>query len=563
MARIARIPAVFIAVPLILLFFFLAVDSLVGDSPTMDEQNHIARGIAFLKTGDPRLSLEHPPLINALSALPLLTEENLDIPTDHPSWEQPQGWYAFADEFFWNRENDPGRMIFLTRVPIVFLTIGLALIGFHFAREMWGKLSALFALAILLLEPNILAHGRYSTTDIGCTVFLLLAVFLLWRMWQIGRWSWWRTLGAGIAIGLALGSKLSVLIFLPVFALLAILPLYSDSDSWRLNQALRRLLQLIAASLVGIVVLWIIYGFEWGPSRFVGGWADWLEGLSLPMPTYWAGLEQILSLSEGGRPSYLLGEFSLDGWWYYFPAAFLVKTPVILLLLIAVSSVLLLWERQSRAKAVFLLIPSVVYFLISMQSALNIGYRHLLPILPFLIILICGLAGVKLSRPRFIATRPAFGSFFLIVALLSLMAIDLLMHPSYLSYFNMLAGGPDNGHKILVDSNLDWGQDLARLSSWMEDNEVERVWLSWFGTADPDYYEITYNPLPGLPYHHNLWWDSPIDPDNPPPGIYAISASNLWEIPREDKTVFRFFRGIEPSDKIGYSIHIYRVEDEM
>ena len=160
MARIARIPAVFFAVPFILLFFFLAIDSLVDDSPTMDEQNHVARGLAFLKTGDPRLSLEHPPLINAISALPLLTEQNINLPTDHPSWEERQGWYAFADELFWERDNDPTRMIFLARIPIIFLTLTLALTGFHFAREMWGKLAAFFAFAILLLEPNLLAVKR-------------------------------------------------------------------------------------------------------------------------------------------------------------------------------------------------------------------------------------------------------------------------------------------------------------------------------------------------------------------------------------------------------------------
>ncbi len=557
MARIARIPAVVFAVPIILLFFFLALNSLVGDSPTMDEQNHLARGIAFLKTGDPRLSLEHPPLINSISALPLLTEQEIDLPTDHPSWEDRQGWYAFADEFFWERDNDPGRMIFLARLPIVFLTLGLALTGFHFAREMWGKLAAFFAFALLLLEPNILAHGRYTTTDIGGTTFLLLATFLLWRLWNHERWNWRRTLAAGIAIGLAIGSKLSMLIFLPIFVIMAILPLYGNR--WRLRSAVQRTTQLIVAAALGFIVLWIIYGLEWGPSRLVGSWAGYFEGISMPMPTYWAGLEQIISLSEGGRPAYLLGDFSDTGWWYYFPITYLVKTPIILQVLALVSSILLIWERKSRSNALFLLIPGAAYFLISMQSALNIGYRHLLPIVPFLIIVICGLAQVKLSRPRFVAARPAFGPILLIAAFLSLVVIDLLMHPSYLSYFNLIAGGPKNGHKVLVDSNLDWGQDMVRLNHWMVENGVERVWLSWFGTADPDYYEITYDPLPGLPYHFDLWWNTPIDPSSPDPGVYAISASNLWELPLDEKRVFTWFRDREPDDRIGYSILIYNV----
>ena len=88
-----------LAIPLILLFFWLAVSSMVDDSPTMDEQNHIARGIALLRTGDPRLSLEHPPLVNTLSALPLLTMPDLRLPTDQPSWSLPDGWYEFARLF--------------------------------------------------------------------------------------------------------------------------------------------------------------------------------------------------------------------------------------------------------------------------------------------------------------------------------------------------------------------------------------------------------------------------------------------------------------------------------
>ena len=104
--RINSHTRLWLAVVAVLLYFALAVGSLVGDSPTMDEQNHIARGLAFLRTGDPRLSLEHPPLINSLSALPLLTMPDLRLPTDHPSWERREGWYEFADLFMWQYNHD-------------------------------------------------------------------------------------------------------------------------------------------------------------------------------------------------------------------------------------------------------------------------------------------------------------------------------------------------------------------------------------------------------------------------------------------------------------------------
>ena len=155
MKPFTRIRPVFLVVPAILLFFTLALDSLVDDSPTMDEQNHLARGLAFLRTGDPRFSLEHPPLINAISALPLLTVEGIRLPIDHPSWNQPQGWYIFAEQLLWEYNEDVSRMIFLARIPIVFLTLALALVGYRFSLNFWGPTAALFSFLIILFDPNI------------------------------------------------------------------------------------------------------------------------------------------------------------------------------------------------------------------------------------------------------------------------------------------------------------------------------------------------------------------------------------------------------------------------
>ncbi len=137
---------------------------------------------------------------------------------------------------------------------------------------------------------------------------------------------------------------------------------------------------------------------------------------------------------------------------------------------------------------------------------------------------------------------------------------DLWIHPHYLSYFNLAAGGPENGHNILIDSNIDWGQDLIRLKQWMEENDVETVNLGWYGTAMPAYYGIDYKPLPGMPYHFDLWADPPFNRSNPQPGVYAISATVLWELPSEEKETFAWFRAREPDDRIGYSLFIYRVE---
>jgi hypothetical protein len=201
-----------------------------------------------------------------------------------------------------------------------------------------------------------------------------------------------------------------------------------------------------------------------------------------------------------------------------------------------------------------------------MQSALNIGYRHVLPALPYLLLFVSGLASTELRTSagssstvtRFLVPRRV-----LAIGLALLLLTALWIHPHYLSYFNLFAGGPARGYRVLTDSNVDWGQDLLRLKAWMAENEVESVNLGWFGTADPAYYDIPHNPLPGLGRDRffRLWWATPFDPAAPEPGIYAISASNLWEPPlrEEEKRVYAWFRQREPDDRVGYSIFIYDV----
>ena len=167
---------------LLLLFFLLALGSASGDSPTMDEQNHIARGLVFLKTGDSRLSVEHPPLVNGISALFLLSEP-VTLPTDDWSWEAAE-WYRFADQLLWHRGNDVERVVFLARLPIIMLALLLGALLFRVTREWAGAAAGLLALGLFALDPNILAHAHYATTDLG-SAFVFLAFVALWRAEQI------------------------------------------------------------------------------------------------------------------------------------------------------------------------------------------------------------------------------------------------------------------------------------------------------------------------------------------------------------------------------------------
>lgn len=535
---VQRIKKRYWLLPFVWLFFFLALHSMVGDSPTMDEQNHLARGLAFVRTDDPRLSVEHPPLINVLSALPLLTLPDLRLPTDDVSWELVDGWYRFAELLVWHYNHDVTRMFFVARLPIVFLMLGLALAGFWAGNELWGAPAGHITFFLLLFDPNLLAHSRYTTTDLGGTATIFLATWLLWRLWA-GRGHW---VAAAIGLGLAFGSKLSAVGFIPLWLVMALV--------WPAPGRVHRLFQLFTAGLAALLLVWAIFAFQWGPFQFQRPELLALNQWSGPMPTFWAGLERVLLWTSDGRPSFLLGQSSPNGFLAYFPVAFLVKTPLPALLLILLATIFTLRDPATRQQGLLLWLPAGLYFLLALQSSLNIGYRHLLPMLPFLYLLVGGFG-------RRWATHWLFRGL-----LLAFLLATLSIHPHYLSYFNWLAGGPQNGYNVLLDSNIDWGQDLLRLRDWLAQNGEESVKLAWFGSADPAYYGIEYEPLPGLPRHFDLWWQEPLpfDPTDPEPGLYAISVSNLWELPRvEDKVVFAWFRAHRPDARVGYSIFIYRV----
>jgi 4-amino-4-deoxy-L-arabinose transferase-like glycosyltransferase len=534
----------FVAAALLMLCFGLALTSAVQKSPTMDEQNHIARGAAYLGTGDPRLSVEHPPLVNLLSALPAHLLLDLRLPLDTIWWEAGE-WYNFADLFLWEANPNAEQIVFLARLPVIGLGLLLVALVDRWATRRFGPWGGLLAAAFCALDPSILAHTRLSTTDVGGAFFAFLAAYALWRALRQPSIS--RVLWAGVALGLAFAAKLSALLFGPVLALAALLEGIPGSRG-RARRLFARATVAMVLMALGLLVVWATYRFQVGPLDEAG--------VSVPAPPYVQGVRSVLDFAAGGRPGYLLGQLGTEGWWYYFPVAFAVKTPLatIAALLLATWSAL----RRPQRDDLLLLVPPVVYFLASMSSSLNIGYRHLLPVLPFLSVHIGRLA----SSPRPLVSSPLVRRVrcFLPLFLIIWLALGtLLIYPHFLAYFNPIGGGPQNGWHILVDSNIDWGQDMKGLRAWMEREGVERVRLAWFGTARPEVYGVRYDLLPGLPYGFLLWDAPPFDPEDPEPGVYAISVTNLVGVALPDPDLYAWFRARQPDERIGYSLFIYRV----
>lgn len=558
--RVWAAPAVFLAI------FGLSLTNLAQLSPTFDEQGFITRGLGYLRGENRQMRVGHPLGLNALNAALLVRDETVQLPVNDSSWELTN-FHRPSELFLWEIGNDVGRVMFLARLPTVWLALFLVAVVGRWALELTrSQFAAFVAMLLVGLDPNMLANGRLATTDFGLATFACLAGFLLWRFGK--RPSWSRAIWAGVGFGLLQNTKFTAGLFVPLFALVLLLFLANwyfyrrERSSSLFSRQSPLVMLLVAYPLAAFVTLWAAYGFQIGTLPDNLPTLPQLSGLTLPLSHH---LEQLLDI--GGRlqkstPAFLAGSYSDSGWWTYFPVAFLLKTPLPTLILLATAVAGLIWLAARRKLAgrwltlAALLIPPLGYFGIALTTDINLGYRHLLPVLPYFAVFVAAvLAWLADLLPR--QQRP--GQLAIAGLLVWLGSSTAWLAPHYLAFFNALAGGPDGGWRYLVDSNIDWGQDLGGLKEWLDENGVEQVWLSYFGEGRPEYYGINYIGLDSFPPRLLNPQARPFYPHDPAPGIYAISATNLQGVQFANHDTFAWFRDKEPLDKIGYSIFIYEV----
>lgn len=553
----------------VLLFMYaLALTSLASLAPTFDEQGFIIRGLGYLRGENRHMRVGHPLGLNALNAAALAHDSSVQLPSGDPSWQQT-GFHRPAELFLWEMGNNVEHIMFLARLPTIWLGLLLAALVGRWAWRLTGsRWAGLLALALIALDPNILANMSLATTDLGFALAAALAGFTLWRYWI--RPSWPAAALAGVAFALLQNTKFTAGLFVPLFALVMATGAlvwwrHGRRFPWRPAGVL-----IVIYPLFAFFTLWALYGFQIGALPTSLPSLPQLAGVTIPLSHH---VEQLLDIGarlQAETPSFLMGQYSNTGWWYYFPVAFALKTPLITLLLLAAAFILRLTAHGPRItdyelratdhgpwattfNNAALLIPSLGYFAFALTSEINLGYRHLLPLLPFTAVFIANTLATA-PGPQITHYVLRF-TLYTVVPVLSLLA--LWLHPHYLSYFNVLAGGPDGGWRYLVDSNIDWGQDLGALKAWMDENEVAEVWLSYFGEARPAYYGIPYKGLDSWPPRLMNPEARPYYPHHPAPGIYAISATNLQGVHFANHDQFAWFRNREPIAKIGYSIFLY------
>ncbi len=462
-------------------------------SHTSDEPAHIACGMEWLEKGAYRFETQHPPLARVAVALgPYLTgvrgqgDRNMIV----------EG----AKELFLAGQYD--RTLALARLGVLPFFWVAAIVVYFWARKDFGPLHAVIAVFFFTLLPPVLAHAGLATTDMALTAFV--GASFLSGIACLEKPSLRSGLVFGVCTALAVVSKFSSLPFLAVAFAAAGLVWIVQKRGVPGGALTGKAKPLCAAIACIVLIVWAMYRFSFGHSAFLG--------MRVPAPELFDGIQQVINHNRVGHPAYLLGMLSLHGWWYYYPVVLAVKTPLPFLALTAIGAVIC-WKATRRGGFIFAL-PlafSLSILAFAMSGHINIGVRHILPVYVGFSI-VAAVAAVRLFEMGATDAKAKWG----VVALAAWMAgTSLAAHPDYLAYFNAFAGGEPE--RVLVDSDLDWGQDLKRLATRLQEAGAREVAFTPFTIAN--FRSQGFPPV------------TPGNPQYPSPGWNAVSLT-YWKTTR-------------------------------
>jgi len=596
--------AVFVCALLLCVFAVVSWTAVTTKSATADEPLH-ALG-AYMRTfhDDFRLNCEDPPLWGYWAMIPH-SRQTLRVDTDSPQWHDVlnylwRQWKWCTLTLYHTAGNDPDAFINRSRGMMLVIGVALGVVISIWSWQLGGALAAIVACALYALDPNFLGHAPLVKNDVPFTLVMLA---MCWALWLAGeRLTIARAAAAVLLLAAGINVKFSGLVLVPIFVIIllsrALLPRPWIGPQGRIiatrgGRIVASACITLLAAVVSISAIWACYRFRYAPTP------DPLERLNMRLIARAAARTQIQSTRPSHdppdaemdahpptlftrailfadewrllpqaflaglldtyattfvRPSYLMGQYSTTGWWYYFPLAMLFKTPLATLAAFFGAAGVAIWLRAGRRSVgidqwalVCLLAPLGLYGYFAVSSNLNLGLRHAFPLYAFLFILTAQPAGKLLSlRPRAAVAAVA-------VLLAGLAVETARAYPNFIAFFNAAAGGARGGFHLLGDSNLDWGQDLLLLRDWQRKNPHKKLYVAYFGMADPLYY-VSATPLPGT-------WGSLEEPQPPrEPGVLAISASTLQGIYLNPqlRLMYESLRmEQQPIDVLGGTIYLY------
>lgn len=525
----------------------------VKESQTMDEASYVVSGLSYWKTRDFRLNIEHPPFLKELFAVPLLVRGAAFF-ANESDWNGASQWDVAPKVLY---QNVVSGMTLLrdARFVNIGLTVLLVLLLTWWSHRMWGRRGAGITLVLAAFEPNILANGHLATTDVGYALGMLAALVTFGR--YLERPTVRRLVLAALVFSLALLTRFNAVLLVLLLPIEYLLALWTTKG--RVELPRRKFWSAIGAfTLIGFVVVWASYGFEVRALdqfqdeqarrtlEHFGAVGRFLTTTPFPAASYLSGTFWQFSHNAGGQPAYLFGRTSDHGWWYYFPVALVIKMTLASLALAAIALVLKMRKklRNNGTAAIFsgwyLAVPMVVLLVAGMTTRLDIGVRYMLPVIGMLTVAAGGCARLVPSRLN------RYGV--LIAALLAFNIVSVVRtFPHFIPYANEAFGGPSNLYKSLIDSNLDWGQDIPLLTAYLSDRGITDYRVSLFSNVPRQVYSLNKESVP---------MDQEIT-CSPYLGVVVIGLSQLYY------PVYRYewLKSQTPMATLGHSINIYDFRD--
>ena len=544
-----------LAILIAILHAAMAVTAVNTKSPTFDEPQHLTAGYSYWVTNDFRLDPENGNLASRWASLPLLFSGTKFVPINDRGWQRADEGRT-GHQFFYEVGNDSDQMLGQARIMMSIFGAALCLLIYRCGGEFFGIVGGLLAETMAAFDPNFLAHSALVASDVPAAFFFTATAWSSWRLLQ--KISPTTLAIAALSLAGLFLTKFSAPIVLPVIGMMSILQIFSQrqialqfgqfrielAEKWKKACAIG-----VSSIVLGATVLfaiWLSFSFRysawtnnesthentmWHWNYLVEDGGTFASAVKLArahhlLPEAYLYGFAYVHKHEIDRPAFLDNQWSIVGFRSFFPRAFIYKTPLPFLCLLALAFYAAIASRDSKKIDSFfhpLWAFALVYGAFAITAQLNIGHRHILPIYPALFV------GSGAVAYRLLGNRRAIFATAVAVLLFWQIGESFAIRPNYLAYFNEVAGGPSRGYQHLVDSSLDWGQDLPALKSWLDDHPAiagrKPLYLAYFGTADPRSYEI------------NAKFISPEDKTSRDQtferlngGIYCVSATTLQSV---------------------------------
>jgi hypothetical protein len=510
-----------------------------------DEPFHIANGMEWLQQGTWTNQYRHPPLAGIVTALGPFAEGMRSSRRWKPAEQGESVIFEDGNEILYSKD-DYGRSLTLARIGTLPFLVLACVVTFLWTRRWFSEAAGFWAVLLLVCTSPILGHAGLATNDVACAASAALALYRFTRWLEqpdTPRWLWW-----GFATGLAVVCKFSNIPFLAACYVAGFAGLLVAKRGLRIRVA-----QVLGAMCVAFIVMWATYRFSviplaavYGPHPRIdsllvnrpvlqGGW-NALLAVPLPLTEVMMGLRDLYRHNALGIDMYLLGQWSQTGWWYFFPVVLAFKTPIGLLLLAACGLGVVLghWRGVAWQQLLTALFP-IMILLVCMTARIDLGVRHILPIYPLLAIVAGHAVSVLLTHSRMAGA---------VAMLLGAWVVfdSVRAHPDYMAHFNEFAGS--HPEAILCESDLDWGQDLHRLSERLHERGVQEVSIAYFGT--------------GLLHRSGLPRYVALSPTQPAHGYIAVSLHQLNIDYRKDGS-FGWLKAYAPIERVGKSIDLFYI----